>query len=602
MAYIAVAIYAYWPASLLSHTSLAGGGQGDPAGQVVDVAWIAFTLSHHVNPFFTDFVNYPQGVNLASNAVAPVIGLLLSPITIVLGPIAAYNLALCLAFVSAACAMFFVLLRVVKSVFAAFLAGLMYGFSPYMVGEGEGHLAILYTAMAPLALYLLYRLMRGQTTHPYREAIILGLVLAIQVYLSVEILADLVTVAVFLVLVVALRHPRLLLTRPRQLVGPLSAGLVALAAIGGYLIWMLLFGPQHLTGPPQPSNIENMFHADLLGPLVPTPVMRFAPTWLSSIGTRWSVGNYAEYGIYLGAPIVAAVAGTVIWLRKTTIVRLSALGALIALVLAMGTRLTIAGHMFTSVPMPLGALDHLPLFSGEIPSCYSLFEQLFAAVILAFGLDRLLAVVKARSIRSGAVAGARVGTSAAVMALSLGLLVPLVPVFPYAQGAAGIPKFFSTRAVRNIPFGSVLLAYPYPSPPIYNQAQLWQAEAGFRFKLLGGYAIFRTPNGSGSPIPPVLNPSVVQDIFSIALVGSGATGTASSISPDKSTLDDIRTFLHTYRVATIAIDPIGDQPELAIDYVSDVLGHPSVEGGMNVWFDVPSLLSKSRSDSGASKS
>ena len=228
-----------------------------------------------------------------------------------------------------------------------------------------------------------------------------------------------------------------------------------------------------------------MFHADLLGPLVPTPVMRFAPNWLSSIGTRWSVGNYAEYGIYLGAPIVAAVAGTVIWLRKTTIVRLSALGALIALVLAMGTRLTIAGHMFTSVPMPLGALDHLPLFSGEIPSRYSLFEQLFAAVILAFGLDRLLAVVKARSIRSGAVAGARVGTSAAVMALSLGLLVPLVPVFPYAQGAAGIPKFFSTRAVRNIPFGSVLLAYPYPSPPIYNQAQLWQAEARFSIQAVG---------------------------------------------------------------------------------------------------------------------
>ena len=585
--YVAIALYAYWPASLFSNSRLAGGGQGDPAGQVAGLAWIAFALSHHTNPFFTNWINYPDGVNLASNAVAPAVGLILAPVTMILGPIAAYNLALCLAFITAALAMFFVLQRFVKSIFSAFLGGLLYGFSPYMVGQGLGHLAILYTSLLPVAFYLLYRLLEAQSPGQRRRlGLVLGLVLAVQVYLSVEILADFVTVAVILVLGGALLHPRQVIARLQELWSPLCIGIVAFIIVGAFPIWTLVLGPQHLSGPPQPLAILDMFHSDLLGPLVPTALMRYAPHWLSAIGARWSAGNFTEYGIYLGAPIVAAITSTIVWLRRISVVRLSAVGGLLALVLSMGTRLTIAGHLFNSVPMPFALFNHLPLFSGEIPARYSLFLQLFAAVILAFGVDRFFSVLRAKSkIRAHGAPRNRITASPIVMVLSLALFVPLVPVFPYAQGPSDVPPFFTMNSLKSIPFGSVLLAYPYPSPPIYNQAQLWQAEARYRFKVLGGYAIFRTPSGSGSPIPPILQPSVVQDIFYSAMVGSGTLSSSTKV-----TLGEIRRFLRKYHITTVAIDPIGNHPSLPIRYMTAVLGPPVVQGGMTLWFDVPRLL------------
>lgn len=590
--YIGVALYAYWPASLLSNSRLAGGGQGDPAGQVAGLAWIAFAISHHTNPFITNWINYPQGVNLASNAVAPLIGLLLSPITFLLGPVAAYNFALCLAFVSAACSMFLVLRVVLRSTFAAFLGGLLYGFSPYMVGQGLGHLAILYTALTPVVFYLLYRLFQPSALPRRRIGFAVGLVLALQVYLSVEILADLVTVAVILIFALMLLRPRSVVARGREVVWPLAIGIATFLVVSGYPIWMLLFGPQHLSGPPQPTSILEMFHSDILGPLVPIPLMRFSPSWLSSTGARWSAENFAEYGIYLGVPIVAAIIGTAVWMRRDSIVRLATTGCLIAFVFSLGNRLTIAGHRFVHFPMPFAAVSRLPLFSGEVPSRYSLFVQLFAAVVLASGVDRLvLAIGRRWDGRSRASQRSRFKAVSLVTIGSVALFVPIVPTFPYAQGPANVPTFFSTRAVKRIPFGSVLLAYPYPGPPIYNEAQLWQAETNYRFKILGGYAIFRTANGSGSPIPPQLQPSTVQDIFSAALFGpSPAEVSSNSSSVSRQISREIRTFLRKYHVATVAIDPIGKRPFLAVRYMSAVLGHPVTTGGMTLWFDVPRLL------------
>jgi hypothetical protein len=138
-----------------------------------------------------------------------------------------------------------------------------------------------------------------------------------------------------------------------------------------------------------------------------------------------------------------------------------------------------------------------------------------------------------------------------------------------------------------------MLAYPYPSPPIYNEAQLWQAFDHFQYKLLGGYAIFRSPNGSGTPIPPVLQPSTVQDLFAEAFAGTAVppgTTTPMPVTYDQQTFRLIRTFLRRYDVETVAIEKFGQDPGLAIRYMKAVLGPPVVVGTMTLWFDVSQKL------------
>ena len=92
-------------------------------------------------------------------------------------------------------------------------------------------------------------------------------------------------------------------------------------------------------------------------------------------------------------------------------------------------------------------------------------------------------------------------------------------VEPRAESA--VPALFTSAAVKVIPEGGVLLAYPYPifsGPSIFFQPthdiMLDQAVSGMRFKLIGGYGWFPSPSGEhGTTSPTVLEPSLVQDLF-----------------------------------------------------------------------------------------
>ena len=50
------------------------------------LAWTPFALGHGLNPFFTNYIDFPLGVNLASNTSVPLLGFLAAPVTLALGP------------------------------------------------------------------------------------------------------------------------------------------------------------------------------------------------------------------------------------------------------------------------------------------------------------------------------------------------------------------------------------------------------------------------------------------------------------------------------------------------------------------------------------
>ncbi len=208
-AYAVLAVLAYWPvlplnASKLPH--IGGAGAGDPAQMSWFLAWTPFALRHGLNPLFSNYIDFPLGVNLASNTSVPLLGLAASPVTLALGPVASFNLLLRLALAGSATSMFLVARRWVRWWPAAFAAGLLYGFGSYMTFEGSVHLDLAFLVIPPLLLWCLDELFVTQERSPVNVGVALGLLSAAQLLIDPEVLADCALMAAIGLILLGLTH------------------------------------------------------------------------------------------------------------------------------------------------------------------------------------------------------------------------------------------------------------------------------------------------------------------------------------------------------------------------------------------------------------
>ena len=128
---------------------VAGAGTEDIGIIVWFLRWVPFALGHGENALITTYLNAPHGVNSMWNASMPVAGLAMWPFTSSLGPIFSYNLLVTLAVALSAWCAFLSARRYVESPLAAALAGLLYGFSPYMIAQSQGHLHVTLAFIPP---------------------------------------------------------------------------------------------------------------------------------------------------------------------------------------------------------------------------------------------------------------------------------------------------------------------------------------------------------------------------------------------------------------------------------------------------------------------
>jgi hypothetical protein len=72
-----------------------------------------------------------------------------------------------------------------------------------------------------------------------------------------------------------------------------------------------------------------------------------------------------------------------------------------------------------------------------------------------------------------------------VAAVGLIALLPLVPKLPIHTYPLRIPRYFTSTKVHEVPHGAVVLTFPFELAP-RNDAMMWQAASGMRFRVLGG--------------------------------------------------------------------------------------------------------------------
>src|SRR2546422_605471 len=118
------------------------------------LAWWPYAFLNGLNPFLTDMVWAPKGVNLAWTTAIPGPSLLASPITLTFGPVVSYNVLSLLAPALSAWAGYILCRNIVKRHWESLAGGYVFGFSPYELFHMMDHPSLSLTFMVPLIVYL----------------------------------------------------------------------------------------------------------------------------------------------------------------------------------------------------------------------------------------------------------------------------------------------------------------------------------------------------------------------------------------------------------------------------------------------------------------
>jgi hypothetical protein len=520
LAYLAAGVAAWW------HVWTAGAGHaitsqgyGDPAQQVWYLGWVPHALGAGIDPLVSHAMFAPAGINLMANTSILFPALAASPVTVLFGPLVAFNVMVVLAPALSAFAAWRVFCRYTSFEGGAWLAGLFFGYSPFVVHDlTYGHLHITLLAFVPLVFALLDDIaVTGRGSARARGAL-LGLAVAAQALTSLEVLAMLGLVSVLGLAALAVRYPSQVRPRlPRALTGLGVAAAVA-AALLAWPAWVLFAGPRRYRGTVFSSPESYV-------------------VWLKAL--VWPKGGNGLFpqmwGAYVGIPLLVVVLGVALaWGRlrpRNGVLRCSVVLGAIALVFAMGRTAHLTPHLSTHVPLPDRVVTRVPFLSDLLPVRFAIVIDFALSLGLAAALGEVRDRLAERRRRSGAHhrrASGEPGLLPTTGAAALGVLALVSPAlgvqWPYPVRQVVVPAVYRSALVTHLEPGSILLGYPvmngFRSDPL-----IWQAESGYRYDMVAGYGFI--PGPGPHPLGS-LPPSPVTNLFGDAQVGDLAPAIPAS--------------------------------------------------------------------------
>lgn len=529
--------------------------------------WLPHALGEAQNPLFTHHLNYPDGVNLMWNTAIPLPALVLSPLTLTLGPVFSYNVLVTSAVSLSGWTAYLMLRRYVASRGAAFAGALLYGFSPYVYAHAHEHANLTAVFVPPLMFVLLDEILVRQRRSAVATGLALGGLAFVQLMISEELLATQALVAtVGLALLIVLHRDRVQ-ARVRHAAIALGVALASSLSLSAFPLAFQFFGPRRvrsgsLWGP-------EIYVSDLLGFVIPTSHLRLSPGWTDEVTRHFTHACCAsEWSTYLGVPMIVFLIAATARMWSRPLVRFAGLLAAATAVLSMGPHLHVRG-LVTSMTLPFAWVADKPVVGNILAVRLMLYAYLMAAIVFAVTLDALLRQPERRPL-----------LAAGLVAL---VMVPLVPEPDFPSTRANTPAFFRSDAVRQLEKDSVVLVAPFARDTSTSAPMLWQAEADMRYRMPEGYSLGPDREGRFSylPVPTPLSKTMEA-------IQRGAPPPPLD-PPLRATLV---ADLSRAQVHSVVVGPMG-QRDAMIAFFRDLLRHePLSVGGVWVWSEVdPATLS-----------
>ncbi|HET6173153.1 MAG TPA: hypothetical protein VFD90_11135 [Gaiellales bacterium] len=517
---------------------LRGGGDtvvgsygSDQASFAWSLAWWPHALERGIHPLLTKLVYAPDGWNLAWTSAIPGPAVLAWPLTATIGPIPVYDVLALAAPPLAAWCTYLLCRELGTGTWAALGGGLVFGFGTYEAAETLNHLNLALVFTLPLAALVVARHLHGKLSDRRFVALFALCVIGVfATFLETLFWATLAgTFALGVGLLVSRGSARALLAHCLLLCS-LAYG-IALVVASPYL-WVALAHPD-------PLGINGQgFELDLANLIVPTKVTALRPGSLDHLAAQLGGNNLTEQLGYLG-PVLPAIALVALWeRRREPLARVLALTIVAATIVALGSRLVVAGHR-TWLQLPWALVDGLPLGSHALPARALVIVWLALAVAVALFLT---GGGRARWVAFG------------LMALTLA---------PNLHGDLWVtrldrPALFEGDRWRSVvrPGENVLTI-----PLSYDgQAMLWQEEAGFGFRLTGGYVSATLP-------PELWQYPIVRAIYGLPLPPF----------PDR----EVQALVRGRHVDVVLLRDGRPGPWKAV--LTHALGAPRPAGGMLAW-------------------
>lgn len=438
-------------------------GRGPDSPQLIwHLAWWAYAITHRVNPFLTKLLFAPVGANLAWTDFVPLAALTVFPITRWCGPVAAYNI-LCLLGPALAGWAAFVLCRwITRSYWPSIAGGWVFGFSSYVVSAILTHCNDALVFPVPLAVWLMLRRLRGEIAVG-RFVAGLAILIAAQFLLFPEIAASASFVgALAFSLALAFTDENLRRGLWGLLPRIVAAYALATVLLSPYLYYMFAFG--HSGG----SVLDpTLLGADLLSFLIPTSINELGrPAFFGAVA-RTYMATLAETGSYLALPLLAM---TFLFAKarfREPVGRILIELLVILCLLALGSRVVIAGHPTIAAPWTL--LLQFPLLNKIVPIRLMAYAFLALAIVVAMWLSS---------------AGVRPSHKWVLGAALVPFMLPNLSA-RFWNAPFDIPPFFSTGIYRQyLAPDEIVMTLPNP---IYGDGMQWQLATGMYFRLAGGY-------------------------------------------------------------------------------------------------------------------
>jgi hypothetical protein len=453
---------------------------------------VPFALGHGLNPLVSHYVAFPAGINLMWNTSVLLPSFLLSPVTVLFGAPFSYNVLMTLCPALSATFAYLAFRRWTSSL-PSLCGGLVFGFSPYMMAQAQGHLVQTMIMSGPLMLVLLDRLLVAQSGPAWRTGLLLGLLGWAQLLTGEEVLAlegVSAVIAVAVLCTLARRQVRAHFPYARD--GTAVAALV-FAVLSAPFLAVQLFGPYKA----QDVHPPNTYVSDLLNFFVPTHLTELAPATLRNISSHFLV---SERGAYIGVPLVCLIVLT-LWLARRRLACWVALGvAASAAILSAGSSLHVDGHK-TDIDLLGGVVQRVPLLHNLLPEHFEFVMTLGVAWLVALGLEEVKCL-KGRQ-RLGAVVLATLG------------LVSVFPTTNYPDGPSPLDSAFGSGFSCPHHVGSSRPPVALLVPATNEMNLRWQSESDFCFVLPSatgttgtngafrkGFGILLTLGEPGQPMMP----------------------------------------------------------------------------------------------------
>src|ERR1035437_10098618 len=438
------------------------GRETDPPMFMWYIRWWRYAFDHRINPFLTDLLWAPVGINLAWTTFVPLPSLISIPLQVTVGEPATYNIGVMLMPPLAAFSAFLLCRRVSGAFWPSVLGGYIFGFSPYMLGQVLAHLHMVAVFPVPLIALLALKKLDGEIS-ARRFTIGLAALLTVQFLCSVELFATVTIVgrfSRFLALALCDSDAR---ARLRDLIAPAIAGYaIAGAVLSPYLYYLLALGFPH--GPIwSPGN----FSGDLLNYFIPTEANLLGTFGFARAITKAFGGDIFENGAYIGIPllIMIEVYRRPTWRTSTGKFLITMLAA--AVVASFGPALRVAGE--PGFPMPWAVVGQLPLISIALPVRFMMNAFLILGVMIAMWF---------------ATSTARRLTKCVAAAVILASIAPN-PHASFWVSRLDIPAFFTDGSyAKELSPREIILPLPWAQK---GNSMYWQMQSDMYFRMAGGW-------------------------------------------------------------------------------------------------------------------